>query len=351
MSIKKEFFGETNKGEKVYLFTLINKNNVCLKVMNFGGRMVQLYVPDKNGKLDDIIMGFDKLDPYTIKNPYFGALVGRCANRISNSKFCLNGKEYSLDKNADPHHLHGGIVGFDKRVWKAEIENENGQERLKLSLESEDGDQGYPGKLNVEVWYGLNDDNEVSLEYRAKCDQDTIINMTNHNYFNLLGHNKGTIEKHLIEINADKFTPTDKDHIPYGTILDVEGTPMDLREMKEIGSNIDSDYDQIKQNGGYDVNYVLNNFDGNMREVCHVKEIQSGRGLIVKTNMPAMQFYTANYINNNFIGKGGYSYPKHCGFCLETQDYPNSPNTKNFPSIILKAGEEYYHHTIYKFTF
>lgn len=351
MSIKKEFFGKTNKGEEVYLFTLINKNNVCLKVMNFGGRMVQLHVPDKNGKLDDIIMGFDKLEPYTIKNPYFGAIVGRCANRISNAKFSLNGKEYLLDKNADPHHLHGGIVGFDKRVWNAEIEEKNGQERLKLLLESEDGDQGYPGKLNVEVWYSLNDDNEVSLEYRAKCDQDTIINMTNHNYFNLLGHNKGTIEKHLIEINADKFTPTDKDHIPYGTILDVEGTPMDLRKMKEIGSNIDSDYDQIKQNGGYDINYVLNNFDGNMREVCHVKEIQSGRELVVKTNMPAMQFYTANYINNNFIGKGGYSYPKHCGFCLETQDYPNSPNTKSFPSIILKAGEEYYHHTIYKFTF
>lgn len=349
MSIKKENFGVTKAGENVYLYSLLNQNGMCLKVMNFGGRMVQLYVPDKNGISDDIIMGFDNLEPYTVKNPYFGAIVGRCANRISNAEFTLNGKTYYLDRNASPHHLHGGVTGFDKRVWNADILEE--KNKLMLTLDSVDGDQGYPGNLHVTVCYMLTEKNEVSLTYEAVCDKDTVINMTNHNYFNLSGHDSGTIEKQKIWIDADAFTPVDMEHIPYGTICPVDGTPMDLRKMTEIGIGMKSRDEQIIQNGGYDVNFVLNHFGQGIRTVCKVEDPDSGRTMKVKTDKPAMQFYTANYIKGNFVGKNGYRYPQHCGFCLETQDFPNSPNTSQFPSIVLKAGEVYCHHTIYAFEF
>lgn len=351
MSIRKEYFGTTKAGEEVSLYSLSNRNGMCLKVMDFGGRMVQLYVPDKNGVPADIIMGFDSLEPYTIKNPYFGAIVGRCANRISNSEFTLNGKVYSLDKNAAPHHLHGGTVGFDKRVWQAEMVEKEKEDQLVLTLDSADGDQGYPGNLHVTVCYTLTDQNEVSLTYEAVCDKDTVVNMTNHNYFNLSGHNSGTIAGQKIWIDADSFTPTDAEHIPYGTTCSVDGTPMDLRQMKEIGVGMESDYEQIAQNEGYDVNFVLNHFGEGMRTVCRAEDPVSGRSMEVKTDRPAMQFYTANYIKGNFVGKGGYAYPQHCGFCLETQDFPNSPNTPQFPSVVLHPGEVYHHHTIYAFDF
>ena len=350
MSIQREVFGAAPDGSAVYLYTLMNSSGMRLKVTTFGGRMVQLYVPGRAGRLDDIIMGFDTLQPYMVRNPYFGALVGRCANRISNARFLLNGIWYELDRNAAPNHLHGGTGGFDKCVWRAEMIKNPERETLELTLCSPDGDQGYPGNLNVAVRYTLTEDNELCLSYRAFCDADTVINLTNHNYFNLAGHDSGNILNHRIRIDADAYTPTDAAHIPNGNICPVSGTPFDLRQPVRIGDRIHAfEEPQLAQSEGFDVNYVLRNYDGRMRCVAEVEEPESGRRMTVLTNQRALQFYTANYIHGNFIGKGGHAYPQHCGFCLETQGFPNSPNIPSFPPVLLHPGEEYRHDTVYAF--
>lgn len=350
MSITKQFFGTTEQGVSVDLYTLTNKNNLKLTITNYGGKMVQLYVPDKGGVFADIILGFDKLDSYLLKNPYFGSLIGRCANRLGNAQFTLNGKQYDLDCNTPPNQLHGGAAGFDKRVWDAEIIKVDGLEKLELKLKSEDGDQGYPGSVWVTVQYHLTDYNEVAIEYFAHCDADTIVNLTNHCYFNLAGHDSGDVLKQMLQIQADYFTPTDGTSIPTGELRKVENTPFDFRSMTAIGERISDGYEQLARNDGYDINYMLNKKTDGLEKVCVVVDPESGRRMETLTTMPAVQLYTANYIKGTFIGKGDYTYNQYCGFCLETQYPPNSPNIPSFQSITLHPGEEYRHKTVYAFS-
>jgi aldose 1-epimerase len=350
VSVKKELFGKTKQGREVFLFTLTNKNGLQVMITNFGGRLVQLWLPDRNGHFDDVIMGFDTLDPYLIRNPYFGALVGRCANRIAGASFPLHDRVYSLDSNSPPHHLHGGGGGFDKCLWGAEILEEGGEKKLKLTLMSPEGDQGYPGNLWVEVLYSLTGTNHLSIDYSAHSDAETIVNLTNHTYFNLKGHNTGTILGHRISIDADEYLPTDPAGIPLAGPAGVAGTPFDLCTMTEIGSRIASPHEQMVQKSGFDIHYFFRKKD-DLRRVCKVEEPESGRKMEVWTTKPGMQFYTANNIKDNFVftGKGGYTYTQYCGLCLETQYAPNSPNNPAFPSIVLYPGKNYRHRTDYVF--
>jgi aldose 1-epimerase len=349
--VKKEFFGKLNDGREAQLYTLVNKNGLRLLITNFGGRMVQLWTPNRDGRFDDIITGFDSLDPYLIRNPYFGALVGRYATRINNSAFTLNGKTYNLDPNQAPNHLHGGAKGFSNLLWDAEPLEEDGGGKLELTLTSPDGDQGYPGKLEVKVIYTLGADNSLSIKYFAKTDADTVVNLTNHVYFNLKGHNSGDILGHRIRIAADEYLPSDSADIPLGGPAKVEGTPFDLRAMTEIGSRIHSSYEQIAQKLGFDVHYCLDD-KKELRKVCEVEEPEQGRGMEVRTTKPGIVFYTANKIKDNFtfVGKGAYVYKQYCGFCLETQYPPDGPNGPYKDSVILRPGEEYCHETVFSFT-
>ncbi|MGN0314345.1 MAG: aldose epimerase family protein [Fusicatenibacter sp.] len=355
MSITGKLFGTLPTGEKVMMYTLSNKNHVTLTVLNFGGKMVNLWVPDKNGETDDIILGFDQLDNYLIRNPYFGTLVGRCANRIDHARFTLNGKEYHLDENISPHHLHGGWGGFDKKLWDASIVEERGQEKLRLTLFSPDGDQGYPGNLWTTVFYSLDDENRLSIEYFAESDADTIVNLTNHNYFNLNGHNGESVLNHNIWIDADYITDLSDDKIVYGKLLPVKDTPFDFNHPHTVGERYRENNRLLALSDGYDINYVLNRRTYNQLEkVCVVSEETSGRSITVYTTLPAMQFYTANYIKDDFTfkGKENHLYTQYCGLCLETQHNPNSINCPDFSSsVTLKRGEKYHSETIYEIGF
>lgn len=353
VSIQQTPFGVLPTGEPVSLFTFENKNGVLLSVTDFGGKMVRLLVPDREGRREDVILGFDTLEPYLIRNPYFGTLVGRCANRIRNASFCLNGKTYHLDANSGPHHLHGGAGGFDKRLWEAAVVERDGAEQLRLQLHSPDGDQGYPGNLTVTVYYALDDDNRVSLEYFAQADADTIVNMTNHCYFNLNGHKGADVRNHVLTIRSDAITDLDDEKMVNGDILPVEGTPFDFRTPHLIGERIGSDHRLTALTGGYDINYVLRrDTAGDLEPVCTAAVPENGRSLTVYTTLPAMQLYTANYIRDSFtfVGKDGAAYDHpYCGLCLETQHYPNSPNCPQFPSVVLRRGDTYHTKTVYRF--
>lgn len=352
MAITKSPFGHTPDGKEVFLYTLTNQNGMKLAVTTYGAKLVQLWAPDREGKLADVITGFDTLDPYLIRNPYFGALVGRCANRISDAQFTLNGKTYLLDCNKPPHHLHGGQGGFDKQVFAAEAIEMPDQDTLVLKLFSPDGDQGYPGNLWFTAEYSLTRENEVVLHYLANSDADTLVNITNHSYFNLAGHNSGNVLDQTICIDADAFTPTGAGGIPTGEFVSVEGTPMDLRTPVRIGDRIHQPYFQLEQDDGFDINYVLNHPEQGLRPVCWMEDPASGRRMEVRTTMPGVQFYTANYIKGDFVftGKGGCLYTQHCGACLETQFHPNTPNTPGFGSITLHPGQVYDHTTVYAFS-
>jgi len=353
MLIQKEIFGKTADGQTVYLFTLANKNGVRVQITNFGGRLVQLWLPDRHGHLDDVIMGFDTLDSYLRPNHAFGALIGRYANRIANAAFTLNGKHYTLYPNTPPHHLHGGAVGFDSTLWDAQ---ETSDGTLLLALTSPDGDQGYPGNLRAEVVYTLTEDNRLSIAYNARTDADTIVNLTNHNYFNLKGHNAGTILDHQIRIDADTYLPTDTAGIPFGGPEPVAGTPFDLREMTTIGSRVNADHAQMREKAGFDHHYFFTVANAGLKQVCAVREPESGRTMELWTTKPGMQLYISTNIqgaqrpnDTAFIGKGGYVYQQYCGFCLETQYPPDSPNNPIFPSVVLRPGEEYRHETVFVF--
>lgn len=354
MNITKELFGRLPTGEEMLCYTLTNKNNVSLTVLNYGGKMVNLWVPDKRGHHDDLLMGFDRPECYLVRNPYFGSLVGRYANRIRDAGFTLNGKEYHLDPNAAPHHLHGGSAGFDKCLWDAEPVSAEGESRLILTLFSPDGDQGYPGNLHAKVTYSLNDSNDLAIEYEAVCDQDTPFNPTNHAYFNLKGHQNGNILDHLVQIRADYITDLADDRITNGNLLPVAGTPFDFNTPRLIGERYQEPHRLLALSDGYDINYVLHrDSESQLEKVCNVSEETSGRSMTVSTTLPAMQFYTANYIKGNFTftGKGGHFYPQYCGLCLETQYYPNSVNLPQFPSTILRKGEQFYAQTVYHLDF
>ncbi len=341
MSIKKELFGKAD-GKDVFLYTLENKNGLIAKITNYGAIVTSLIVPDKNGKFDDIVLGFDSLQDYLDGHPYFGAIVGRYGNRIAKGRFSLDGVEYTLATNNEKNHLHGGIKGFDKAVWNAEEFESNDGVGLKLSYISPDGEEGYPGNLSVKVTYTLTNNNELKIDYEAETDKATPVNITHHGYFNLAGAGKKDILDHILQIDADKYTVVDETLIPTGELRNVENTPMDFIAPHLIGERIEH------VSGGYDHNYVLNN-NGKMVKVIKVYEPESGRIMEVLTTEPGVQFYSGNFLDGTNIGKDGKVYYKHYGFCLETQHFPDSPNQPDFPSTILKPGEKYGYTTIYKF--
>ncbi len=350
-------FGETKNGEKATIYTLTNKNGLKAEITDYGGTVVRLITPDRNGNMADIALGFDNLADYEAKSPYFGCLVGRYGNRIAAGKFALNGKTYILATNNEPAgmpcNLHGGNVGFDKKMWKAVPGLKNGEAALKLSLTSPDGDEGFPGELEVTVWYVLTNDDELKIRYRATTDKATPVNLTNHLYFNLQGEGIGDINGHVLTFHASKYTPVNAGLIPTGKLAPVAGTPFDFTKPRAIGERNNADHEQIKFGGGYDHNWVLDKAYGEMGLAAEVYEPVSGRVMEVWTEEPGLQFYGGNFLEVDGVervGKSGVAYKHRTGFCLETQHYPDSPNQKNFPSTILKPGDTYRTTTIYKFS-
>lgn len=344
MSINTESFGKTPDGQEVDLYTLTNTNGITAKITNYGAILVSLEVPDKNGKPADITLGFDTLDGYIKGHPYFGATVGRYANRIGGAKFKLNDVEYQLAANNGPNHLHGGIKGFDKVVWKAEdVTAESDKAMVKLSYLSKDGEEGYPGNLTCTVTYTLTKDDELKINYEAETYKATVINLTNHSYWNLAGQGSGDILGHELTLNADKYTPVDEGLIPTGEIKSVKDSPMDFTKPMTIGSRI------AQVEGGYDHNYVLNSSGGTLALCARVYEPTSGRTMEIHTVEPGVQFYTGNFLDGSIKGKAGRIYKKHYGFCLETQHFPDSPNKPDFPSVVLKPGDKYTTATVHKF--
>ena len=341
-------FGSTPAGEAVELYTLTNSKGMEAAIMTYGGILVSLKVPGSAGA-DDVVLGFDTLDSYLRDPPppYFGALIGRYGNRIGNAKFKLDGKEYKLAANNGKNHLHGGIRGFDKVVWKARTPDPHS---LELTYLSKDGEEGYPGNLTATVTYTLTDDNELKIGYHATTDKDTVLNLTNHSYFNLAGQGEGDVLGQQIMINADRITPVDSGLIPTGQLKSVEGTPFDFRQSRVIGARINDPTDQLKFGKGYDMNYVLNRTGAGLEPAARVTDPKSGRVMEVSTTEPAIQFYTGNNLDGSLTGKGGKKYPRFAALCLETQHYPDSPNKPAFPTTVLKPGEQYQTTTIYKFS-
>jgi aldose 1-epimerase len=346
--MKKEIYGTLPDRKEAWLFTLKNINGIEIKITNYGGIVTSIVTPDKNGSFSDIVLGLNKLEDYLDANPYLGATIGRFANRIKEGKFSLGGKDYCLAKNDGNNHLHGGYKGFDKILWNHEIINSDGKEILKLNYISPDGEESYPGNLNVSISFSINDKNELSIDYLAKTDMDTIINLTNHSYFNLSGEE--TILNHELRLNADKFTPIDNTLIPTGELRSVENTPFDFRKSEKIGKRINDEHDQLKYGNGYDHNFVLNKNKGTLVFAAEVFDPLTGRTLEVFTTEPGIQFYSGNFLDGSITGKSGKKYLRRGGLCLETQHFPDSRNRPEFPSVVLKQGEEYKTTTIYKFS-
>ncbi len=342
LDVKKEAFWKNPEGKNVDLYTLTNSQGLKTKIMTYGATVVSLEVPDRNGKFADVALGYDTLEEYVKGNAYFGATIGRYANRIAKGRFTLNGVEYKLATNDGENHLHGGNKGFDKVIWEGEPFKREGAVGVKFTYLSKDGEEGYPGNLACTVIYTLTDSNELKISYEAVTDKPTSINFTNHTYFNLAGHGNGDILNHELMINADKFTPVDEELIPTGEIQSVKNTPMDFTHPMTIGSRIG----EVK--GGYDHNYVINSGGDLLALTARVYEPTSGRIMEVYTTVPGVQLYSGNFLNGA-SGKQGKIYYKHYGFTLETQHFPDSPNRPNFPSTILNPGEKYIHLDIYKF--
>jgi len=348
--VKKQPFGKTTDGQEVDLYTLANTNGLEAAITNYGGIVVSLKAPDRNGKLDDVVLGFDTMNGYLKRHPYFGAVVGRYGNRIGQGKFTLNGVQHTLARNNGENHLHGGLKGFDKVVWKARDISDSQAQRLELTYLSKDGEEGYPGNLSVTVVYSLNDNNELRIDYSATTDKDTVVNLTNHSYFNLAGQGEGDILGHELTLNADRFTPVDAGLIPTGELRGVEGTPLDFRQPAAIGARINATDEQLKFGRGYDHNFVLASGGGSLALAARVHEPKTGRMLEVLTTEPGVQLYTGNFLDGTIRGKGGKVYNHRYGFCLETQHFPDSPNKPAFPSTVLKAGGRYQTTTVYRFS-
>ena len=347
--ISKKPFGKMPDGRTIDLYTLTNNHGMRVAITNYGGIVVSIVVPDRNGKPGDVVLGFDNLEGYLGKEPYFGALVGRYGNRIGNSRFKLDGAEHKLPANDGPNSLHGGLKGFDKRVWTArEIRGEH--PALELTYLSKDGEEGYPGNLSVKIVYSLAEDNALRIDYSATTDKDTVLNLTNHSYFNLAGEGKGDILKQEIMINSDRFTPIDGTLITTGELRTVAGTPFDFRKPAAIGSRIDADDEQIKFGKGYDHNFVLNRSGAGPSLAARVADPGSGRVLEVLTTQPGLQFYTGNFLDGSIHGKGGKAYGRRSAFCQETQHFPDSPNKPSFPSTELKPGQTYRQSTVFRFS-
>ncbi len=345
MSIEQKIFGSLPDGTKIHLYTLTNTNGVRIQAMEYGARIVSIQVPDRKGNLGNVVLGHDTLEEYLADGDFLGAAVGRYANRIGDSRFTLNGKEYPLRANDGKNHLHGGPGGFDKQVWTVE---EQAEDRLTLSLQSPDGQEGYPGNLSVQVTYTLTEAG-LTIGYWAKCDRDTLCNLTNHTYFNLSGHQSGPVTGQYIQLAASRYTPTVPGSIPTGELAPVEGTPMDLREGLPIGQRVDEDFPQLTMAGGYDHNWCIDGSDGSLRLAARAWSRETGVVMETWTTQPGVQFYSGNYLDGCPAGKGGAPYAKRWGFCLETQHYPDSPHHPNFPSTVLPAGAEYRQTTEYRF--
>jgi len=351
MTIESSPWGTMPDGTTVEKFTLANGRGMEVDIVTYGGIVTAIRVPDAKGTVGDVVLGFDSLDGYLAGHPYFGALVGRYGNRIAKGQFTLDGVTYDLAVNNGENHLHGGIVGFDKAVWAAEDVSTDTSVGLELTHVSPDGDEGYPGSLSVTVTYTLTQDNELAIDYRAQTDRATVVNLTNHSYFNLSGAGNGDILGHEIAIDADRYTPVDEGLIPTGELAPVAGTPLDFRTPKTIGANIAADNEQIIRGGGYDHNFVLAEDTRTVPEsAATVFDPASGRVMEVLTTEPGVQFYTGNFLDGTLTGKGGNVYGKRFGFCLETQHFPDSPNKPEFPSTVLRPGNTYSSRTIYRFS-
>ena len=349
-TVTKESFGKTAAGENVDIYTLRNTKGVEAKITNLGGIVVSLKVPDRNGKFDDVVLGFNDLDSYLKGHPYFGAIIGRYGNRIAKGRFTLNGVEYKLAVNNGENHLHGGIKAFDKVVWTGRESTTKAGPSVVLTYLSKDGEEGYPGNLNVTVVYTLTNNNELKIEYSATTDKDTVTNLTHHSYFNLAGEGNGDILNHRVQINATRFVPTDAGSIPTGELRRVAGTPFDFLKLTAIGARINQDEEQLKLGNGYDHTWIINGRPGTLRLAAQAFEPTSGRRMQVWTTEPGMQFYTGNFLDGTLTGKSGKIYQRRYGFCFETQHYPDSPNQPTFPTTTLKKGATYKSTTIYRFT-
>jgi aldose 1-epimerase len=346
--VQQERFGAREE-RPIILYTLKNSHGVEVRAMNYGGIIQSVRVPDRDGKVADVVLGHDTAEGYIPNPPYIGAIVGRYANRIANGTFTLDGKTYTLPKNDGPNTLHGGTTRtFDKVVWESQpLKDKNG---VAFEYLSKDGEEGFPGNLKVRVTYVLTDSNELVIDYEATTDKATPINVSQHSYFNLKGEGNGDILDHEILINADRFTPVDKNLIPTGELRTVKGTPFDFTQSTKIGSRIEDNYDQLTLGHGYDHNFVLNRKGAGMTLAARVYEPTTGRVLEVSTTQPAVQFYTGNFLDGSVTGKSGHVYKRRYGFCLETQHYPDSPNHPDFPNAILKPGEKFHQTTAFKFS-
>lgn len=340
--ITKKHFGFTGDNQEVSIYTLTN-DNVEVNIIDFGGIIVSFKVPDKTNNKIDIVLGYEDLKSYEMDDKYLGTLVGRCANRIKEGKFELNGKTYNLYCNNNGNHSHGGKVGFNKKVWKSEIKNDS----LILSYLSKDNEENYPGNLEVCVTYSLDKENNLTIDYKAKTDKDTLCNLTNHSYFNLAGHNSGTILNQKLQLFCDSYTVTDEQSIPTGEIASVYNTPLDFTKLTVIGKRIEDDFEQLKYAKGYDHNFAISDYDGTLKKVAYACDDNTSITLEVFTTMPGVQFYTANYLDGKLVGKDNFRYYERYAFCLETQYFPDAINHKSFLQPILKANETY--HQVTKF--
>ncbi len=347
-NVMRQPFGETKDRAPVDLYTLRNHKGAEARISTYGGLLISLKMPDRAGGMGDVVLGYDNLADYIKATPYFGALIGRYGNRIAKGKFTLDGRQYTLATNDYPNALHGGLKGFDKVVWDAKVLATSEGPGLKLQYVSKDGEEGYPGTLSVTAAYTLTEDNSLKVEFTATTDKDTVVNLTDHSYFNLAG--KGDILHHEVMIPAGRFTPVDGTLIPTGELRPVDGTPFDFRSPTAIGARIQQDDEQLKLGHGYDHNWVVDKPAGQLGLMARVFEPSTGRVLEVLSTEPGLQFYTGNFLNGSNKGKGGWVYQFRNGFCMEPQHYPDSPNQPNFPSVVLKPGQVYHNTIIYRFS-
>ena len=341
--------GKMPDGRAIDIVTMRNRSGIEMTVLTYGGVIATLRTPDRTGASDDIVLGFDDLASYADKSPYFGCLIGRYGNRIAKGRFMLDGKEYTLATNNGANHLHGGLKGWDKAVWLAEPSQDAKGVSVLLTHTSADGDEGYPGTVKARVRYTLTEDNRLIVDYEATTDKPTVINLTQHSYFNLAGAKAADILGHQLRLNAASYTPVDDGLIPTGEIAPVAGTPFDFQTITPIGARINGDHQQLVRGKGYDHNFVLARKGAGLEEAAHVIEPTTGRTMTISTTEPGIQFYSGNFLDGTLKGKGGRVYPHRSGFCLETQHYPDSPNQPKFPTTVLKPGETYKTQTVFRF--
>jgi aldose 1-epimerase len=348
--IHRDPFGKTPEGVPAEIFTLYGDGGVVVRISNFGGVIVSVVAPGRDGTKADVVLGFQTLEGYVADKSFQGALVGRYANRIAKGHFVLDGKDYALVTNNGPNHLHGGLHGFGRKVWGARVVPGPKGEALELTLLSTDMEEGYPGSLNAKVVYSLGPDNGLEIDYSATTSKPTVLNLTNHTYFNLAGEGSGDVLGQEIQIEADQFTPVDATLIPTGELRAVKGTPLDFTKSTPIGARIDDPYEQMAKGSGYDHNFVVRGPAGKLRLAARVTDPKSGRVLEVLTTQPGLQFYSANFLDGSIVGKSGHKYARRNAFCLETQHFPDSPNQPKFPSAVLRPGQTYHETTVFHFT-